>query len=215
MKKNIKDIISIGDTVDIPILIDDQRVVLKSSIEGVGEDNKLIISAPLYKLNYYPIRTGDVFRLHIKLKTGIVELKSRVLKRVKIRSISTIVFEVISEPLFIQRREFFRLKILKDLTISYGDGSSIKLMTKEISAGGLSGLVVDFGELLVGQKVVVTIDIGSQKINLLGEVLYCAPFKDSIRRFEYRIKFIDVSEKTRRLLLNYIFSEQRKLMKKK
>jgi len=104
MKKDIQKFVVVGNTVEIPVVVDNETIMLKSSVEGVGDNNRLIIGAPLFKLNYY---------------------------------------------------------------------------------------------------------------NVIGNVLYCQPFKDSIRRYEYRIKFLNVSQVSRTKLLNYVFSEQRKLMRKK
>lgn len=214
MKKDINKFINIGDTVEIPVYIDEEKIILKSSIEGIGDNNRIVISAPLYKLNYYSIRQGDILKLHIKSKSGIVEFKAKLLRRVKIRKLLTLVLDVISDPLLIQRREFFRLNILKDIRVSHNE-RTFNLTTKEMSAGGLSGVVVDIGDINVGEKLEFQCNIGSESLNLLGELLYCEPIKDSIRRYEYRIKFLNVSPSNRKKLLNYIFSEQRKLMKKK
>lgn len=214
MKKNIKKFVVVGNTVEIPVVVDNQNIMLKSSVEGVGDDNKLIIGAPLYKLNYYNVRSGDILRLHIKTSSGVVEFKSKILKRVRVRNLSTLVLEAISDPLLIQRREFFRLNILKDVFVTSGD-RSFNLITKEISAGGLSGIVTDIGDIAIGEKLEIKIDTGSEILELMGDVLYCQPFNDSIRRYEYRIKFINVSQSSRTKLLNYVFGEQRKLMRKK
>ena len=214
MKKDLKKILVVGSSVEIPVTIDNQAIILKSSVEGVGDNNRLVITAPLYKLNYYNVRAEDIIRLHIKTNTGVIEFKAKVLKRVKIRNLSTLVIEAISDPLLIQRREFFRLNILKDISLSH-DMRNFNILTKEISAGGLSGIVIDIGDVAIGDKVDLVIDIGSEKLELTGKILYCKLCKDSIRRYEYRIKFLDVSQASRRKLLNYIFSEQRKLMKKK
>lgn len=214
MKKNIKKIIAVGNSVEIPVIVNEEKIMLKSSVEGVGDDNKIIITAPLYKLNYYNVRSGDVFRLHIKAKSGIVEFKAKILKRVKVRNILTIVLEAICEPLLIQRREFFRLNILKDVAVDYED-LHFNLITKEMSAGGLSGIAVDVGDIAIGERLTIKLNLGNESINLIGQVMFCKPFEGSIRRYEYRLKYLDVSQAIRTKLLNYIFSEQRNIMKKK
>ncbi|MGB3368691.1 MAG: PilZ domain-containing protein [Acidaminobacteraceae bacterium] len=214
MKKDIQKFVVVGNTVEIPVLIDNQMIILKSSVEGVGDNNRLIIGSPLFKLNYYNVKAGDVIRLHIKSNAGVIEFKAKILKRVMVRNISTLVLEAISDPILIQRREFFRLNILKDVSITHNE-RKFNLMTKEISAGGLSGIVIDIGDVSIGDKIQVVIDTGSEILELIGDILYCQLFKDSIRRYEYRIKFLNVSQVNRRKLLNYVFSEQRKLMRKK
>lgn len=215
MKKKIDKYVSIGNSIEIPVTIDGEKHVLKSVVEGIGADGKIVISAPLFKLNYFPLRSGDIIKLMLNNdSSGIVEFMGKIVKRIKIRNIFAIVIEAVTEPKLVQRREFFRMSLLKDITAKDFEGKEFTVTTKDLSAGGLSGIATDTGKYPTGSTLNITMEVEGELMSIDGEILYCELLMDSIRRYEFRIKFINITQVKRTKLMRYIFSEQRKLMRK-
>lgn len=207
MKENLKNIITPGDLAKIIVEEGDKTLELKTIVEGINAEEKVLINAPFYKCNYYPIREGDLIRLNIhKNGIGIVDFNARVVKRIKINNFTNLVLEKLDFHKIHQRRNFYRLKIVRNVKFDKED--ILKGITKDISAGGM--LCVTHGKLEIDEEVFVTLDVDSEELKLKGKVLESKKVEDSKYRHESRIEFLNVSEKDRLKIVSFIFGIQRK-----
>lgn len=130
--------------------------------------------------------------------------------------------KVVSEPIRIQRRNFYRLKIVKP--VEYRIINNLKDSEEEmpkynegvlldISEGGL--MFCTKKEMEESDLLELIIDIGINKgLKLKGIIVRKQYNADKSGLYEYGVRFSEINKKARNLLMKYIYEEQRKLLKK-
>ncbi|MBQ9580278.1 MAG: glycosyltransferase, partial [Lachnospiraceae bacterium] len=51
----------------------------------------------------------------------------------------------------------------------------------------------------------------TEKFNVCGQILSCTAKKDTVSRYENRLKFIKLDQDSRERIIRFIFEEERKL----
>jgi c-di-GMP-binding flagellar brake protein YcgR len=112
----------------------------------------------------------------------------------------------------IQRRRYYRLKILLDAVVQAG-GSIFPVRIKDISGGGV--LTASKTPLPEGRELKLCIDLRSfGSIWAHARITRAGETEEQTYRYEYGLVFTGIDEKDREKIIKFIFSEQRRLLEK-
>lgn len=188
-----------------------------SQIVNIQEEYVDIL-IPIYKKRDVHLKQGSLLKLVVMKEDAIYELKT-VLSEKLFGSIPLLRLKGISEINKIQRRDYYRLKIFREIEVrqiidknekKYGE--SFKGNLQDISSGGLMFSTKEqFDEK---DLLEFTLDLNDHKMVVLGIVVR-RNLNESYRSpYSYGIKYVDLNMADRNAINRFIFEEQRRLIKK-
>lgn len=191
-------------------------LTLKSEIIEILDKDKLVISAPIFQSKIFPLSLGErVFINFNKKDTGMYSFLGIVYNRDSNKNIPEVYIRKIGKLNKLQRRNFFRLPLVKNILISYlvDDAEhSVEGVTKDISGGGIRA--ISNKPLKLGTEVTVHISLGSSGVFIDAKVVRCRDISDSIEKYDVGLTFNNIDEQLRSKIVSYIFEKQRNLRKK-
>lgn len=198
--------------VELHIETDRGVLNLSTHIEHITDEGEIIVAAPFYKGQLYPF----LAREHVELFSivegvGIISCDVIVAKRMKNGSIVLLLLERISEIRKTQRRRHYRLPTLLDAELETTDRDDLHRLhavTRDISAGGLRAITPE--KLFEREHVKLKVDLNGEVLNLHSSVLESVSLKADQLRFETRLQFDALALDQERVIVAYIFDEQRK-----
>lgn len=214
-------IFSIGDKVNVKAMDKSNKHIYVSQITDICEDEIIEISFPIHKNKTIYFINGEKLILVIGKQDAVFEFQAVVVEK-KYENIPIMRLKVVSEPIRIQRRNFYRLKIVKP--VEYRIINNLKDSEEEmpkynegvlldISEGGL--MFCTKKEMEESDLLELIIDIGINKgLKLKGIIVRKQYNADKSGLYEYGVRFSEINKKARNLLMKYIYEEQRKLLKK-
>lgn len=185
---------------------------LSTHIENVEQDGKFIVAAPFYKGQLYPLLAKEqVELLAIVEGIGIVSCDVIVDKRLKKDDIVLLQLERISDITKTQRRRHYRLPTLLETEILVEDRPDLRnvhAVSKDISAGGIRCITPErfFKEEAVHLKV----KLDGELLDINSSVLDSHKVTSEGTRFETRFEFKEIEQKQERIIVAFIFDQQRK-----
>jgi len=234
LEDNLKTLFEGVEQVDIEIEgRGDIRLVMKSEIHQVPSQVKVIVSMPIYEGRRFPIDIGKRITLFcMKKNVGVFSFSGLVVQRDIVDNIPRLHIQRVSPVRKTQRRDYFRLPIVMDAKIKIPDGivkekrifkgkieeveeiqyKEIEVVTKDISGGGLRGVIND--QVDIGTEVKTVLNLDNRTIEVDSTVVRCMVIPDSIIRYDLGIKFNEMDEKIRSRIITFIFERQRNHMKK-
>lgn len=198
----------------VELHIDTDRGVLNLSthIEHITEEGEVIVAAPFYKGQLYPFLAKEHVELFSIVKSvGIISCDVIVAKRLRNGNIVLLLLERISEIRKTQRRRHYRLPTLLDTELEITDRSNlleIQAVTRDISAGGIRCITPE--KLFEKEHVKLKVDLNGDVLNLHSSVLESISLTADQMRFETRFEFDEIDIQEERVIVGYIFEEQRK-----
>lgn len=111
-----------------------------------------------------------------------------------------------------QRREHYRLDCMVPFLIKNKYEEAFQAIIKDISAGGL--LFVSNLELLVAEERECTVSFNDMRITMIIRVLDKSMHMKPGCKFEYRAKFIFITEEDKSILMKFIFDAQRNYIRR-
>lgn len=185
---------------------------LSTHIEHVTDQGEFIVAAPFYKGQLYPFLSKE----HIEVFTivegvGVISCDVVVSKRLKNGSIVLLLLERISEVRKTQRRRHYRLPTLLDTELEVTDRPSFETfqaVARDISAGGIKCITPE--ALFNKEHVRLKVDLNGEILNLHSSVLESIALSPDEIRFETRFEFDSIALQQERVIVAYIFEEQRK-----
>lgn len=207
MKNRLKSLLSAGDRIELYIEGEEGvPVTLDTSLEALIDNDKLVIQATADP-SQRRLRTDIAIRLVAsKDSAGILEMDGRIIQSTRTGNTSVLVVELMADVHQTQRRQYYRLPILRDVRLGNSGDGYFNGVTQNISAGGLRCVLPT--RLRAGAHITVKLELSQEAFELKGEVLDAMEFDEQSRRYVLRIRFTDTSEKDRTRLIAYIFSEQ-------
>lgn len=177
----------------------------------------LVVSMPMKHGVMMPLRTGQDIVVVVSVRSGFFAARTKVLGR-KRDPIPVLILEMPQEFKNIgQRRQYVRLEIAlpvefrllgsnRELAVEQGT-------TSDISGGGV--FMVSNVCLDPGQQVNMCLWLGKQDIiECRGVVVRSHQDADKRKTYCTGVKFLDISEKQRDKIFNFIFAKQREWIKK-
>jgi c-di-GMP-binding flagellar brake protein YcgR len=217
--------IKAGTKLELDIMDNGQREgpVLVSQFEACTEDRKAIIAAPIIEGNFYNLPDGTNMLVYFKVNgKGGVDLytfEAVVTGREINGNLHLLKIEQTSDIKRIQRRFFYRLQCRLNLKYrkvsnSKNEEDFVKAMTCDISGGGAKILINE--ELEVGEIIECELFIEDDKsIGFISRIVRCEKnIGESHYKFTAGLEYTKIKDNDREMLVQYIFDEQRKLLKK-
>lgn len=197
-----------------------------SEFEWMQEDGALVIAAPIYEGNVYPVRIGTPMNVYFSQKdgekAGQFRFKARVTGRGVIQNLAMLKIVMDSRIESIQRRQYFRqecsapiqFRVVDTMNPAMNKGIPfIASITRDLSGGGLCMYLeekIDKDEL-----VECELTLEEEIVRFYGKVLRVTRLETEGKfKFEAGIAFRKIENKEREAVIKYIFKEQRKLRKK-
>lgn len=173
---------------------------------------------PIHKNQDIFLRQDTILKLVVVKGEAVYELKAVLYEKLYGR-IPLYRLKVLNDINKIQRRDFFRLKIMRDIEAAivedlkerkYGD--RFKCNLHDISAGGMH--ISTSKELQENNLLEFTLHLGARKIVVFGVVVRRNISGNPRAQYSYGVKFDRMSDFERNEITKFIFEEQRRLIKK-
>ncbi|SHJ06102.1 flagellar brake protein [Lutispora thermophila] len=219
--ESLSKLFKVGDKVNVKVMDKSDSDTYASQVTEVLENGLIEISFPMHKSKTIYFINGEKLILIIGKKEAIYEFQAMVIEK-KYENIPIMRLKVISEPVRIQRRDYYRLKITKPIkirVINITNDSEDKFIEYkngfllDISEGGM--MVCTKEKFEDGDFLEIIMDLEDGKvIRIKGKIVRRMYNPEKSGLYEYGIEFFDVSKKDRNQLAKFIYNEQRKLLKK-
>lgn len=211
--------LKVGSLVEIEILnYKNEMIKLNTIVEEVIDDSNLKLFAPIYKGASYPFHINQDFTLITTIKNPTVEkyeifsCRCRILSKERSGNIFTITINRTSEPQKIQRRDYFRLPIIKNMTVIYNN-NEYELLSKDLSGNGIRGYLSR--KIPAGSDAVLLLAVDEKTtIEINMKVIECSRDPGHQYRYDFRATFPNLNSAQLGTIMRYIFSKQSNAIKK-
>ncbi|MFW6386432.1 MAG: flagellar brake protein [Bacillota bacterium] len=207
----------VNDKIELKIEKGSYRGTYPSKIQGIDEEETLEIMPPYKNGELLPVRKDTEIKVLFTRDDAAYKFASRVEDRI-IRQIPLLVITYPRDVVRVQRRDYFRLEVQRDvryrrLDVSGEEKKKFKNgVTSDISAGGVK-LVVD-QQLPRGTELELYINIKPVKDTpLKGRVVQSYTMFDGEKK-AVGIQFIDIASNVRDRIIGWMFDYQRELRQK-
>ncbi|MFW5999090.1 MAG: flagellar brake protein [Halanaerobiaceae bacterium] len=206
----------VNDKIELNIAEGPYRGNFPSKIQGIDSETLEIIP-PYEKGELLPVRKDTKVKVLFTRDDAAYKFFSRVEDRI-IRQIPLLVITYPEDIVRIQRRDFFRLEVKKQVkyrlldSSGEGKGDYNKTVTSDISAGGLKMVIEQ--DLPQGSELELYLNIKPVKeIPLKGKVVQKYTMSDGKTKAA-GIEFMNISSGLRDKIISWMFDYQRKLRQK-
>ncbi len=196
----------IGDAVEVTRDGKKYRTVIEKQID----DENFLVYSPIEKGHVIPVRTGEQLEFVFVIlepennQYDVYSFMTIVVAREIQDSIPMLMLKRISPPKKVQRRDFYRLSIVKTILIeNIKDDKTIEIITQDISAGGMQAISpkkLDFdSEYLVYMNI-----FADFPIVLSAKVLSSEPANSEFSRYVSRFYFTNIDKKIQSEMIRQI-----------
>ncbi len=192
---------------------------LNSQIEELNSDGTFEILTPLSQGKLVNLLTETKVRIVMPKGDAIYQFAAKIIGK-SFKRISTLRIEPISELNKIQRRNHFRVRLIKDVKIKLVEdiearafGAIISGTILDISSGGAA--ITCAPEFYEGDWVELEFEMRGRIVAMLGSVKRKSN-NDAKARYKYSfgIQFENITQAEHNEIARYVIEEQRKLIKK-
>lgn len=210
--------LKVGALVEMTLLNDKNiEIHLNTIVENVISDTELDLFAPIYKGVNFPLRSKQGFNLIMISKHDqadqydIHSCRCKVIERKQTGNISIIKIQRVGEITQIQRRDYFRLPLIKSMTFLY-ENRVYQILSKDLSGNGIRGFI-DL-KLPIESEGILQLDTGTETLSINFVVIDCHMDPDQSRRYELRASFNQLKSSQLSKLLKYIYARQSETIRK-
>lgn len=213
---------SVGEKIEIDFYGGDYSLKnnkhLISQVLDIIDDEHMLVAAPIVNNVILPIPIGSSIRIiYFKKNTGVFSFVAKVVGRKNIEDIYYLKIQRTGSIEKTQRRNFFRLDAVLNVTVNVlkakeKEGMSIEALIKDISGGGAK--IISKARLEPESIIQLKIEIEGGVIAAEGKIIRCIPFNHEDYPYEIGIIFENLHEKARNEIISFIFEYQRKMRKK-
>lgn len=183
----------------------DEILQFRTLIEEYDGDTEFTLLAPMYRSMPYPFRDEEIvdviYTVHDEEnKPHAFTFKAKTDKRYRQGQLTYLKIIRTSEVTKLQRRGFYRLSYVADMTFEVldeaGEVTPVEphtIVTKDISAGGVRGIVT--AKLPVGTRIRLHLVLGGDEMTLESRVISSRRVEDSAIRYEIRGAFFGLNAK--------------------
>jgi c-di-GMP-binding flagellar brake protein YcgR len=178
----------------------------------------LDVLIPIHKAKDIYLRQDTILKIIVTKDDAVYEIRAVLYEKLFGR-IPLYRLKMLSEINKIQRRDFFRLKLMRDVEAAQVEdlktrkySERFKCNLHDISAGGLQ--ISCAKELKEKDMLELTLNLNSKKLVVFGIILRRTLTGNAKAPYAYGIRFDRTSEFEKNEISKYIFEEQRRLIKK-
>jgi c-di-GMP-binding flagellar brake protein YcgR len=182
------------------------------------DDEFIDVLIPMHNKRDVYLRQDTILKIILVKGEAIYEFKAALYEKILGR-IPLLRLKILSEVNKIQRRDFYRLKLMRDIEARLVEdfeqkkyGELFKCILHDISAGGV--LLSSSKELQEKDLMEFTLDLNENKLTVYGAVVRRTLTGNHRSPYSYGVRFEKMSEPERTLVTKFIFEEQRRLIKK-
>jgi len=190
-----------------------------SMIQDISDEGDLVVSLPMVEGRPILLNPGEKVGIRLFKEEASYLFYGDVRNRYRINNAVVVSIMPTSPIKRIQRRAYYRLKIILPVTVKVLDGDTenesqiLKGYSIDISGGGLK-LNMDYC-LALNTMIECRIDLyDDRQLKIKGKVVRVNQANGPGSKYELGISFCCVSHKVREDLIRFIFSKQRELRKK-
>lgn len=216
--QDINKLLNIGDKINLIVMntYDEHQYI--SRIDNINDDGTIDVLIPISKNRIVYIKNDTVLKVVAAKEGAIYEFKAKIVNKL-FGVVPLLKLMRVSDIQKIQRRNYFRLKALRNIKIRkvvnlkeklYGEYAIAAMV--DISGGGLAFNANE--ELEINDFIEVALELNSNTINLLGKIVRAERDDSKPKKYSYGINFDKITEVERNVIMRFIFEEQRKLAKK-
>ncbi|HHY13140.1 MAG TPA: flagellar brake protein [Thermoanaerobacterales bacterium] len=199
----LKNLLSIGTRLEIH----SAKSIYTSQVENIVNDS-IIIGLPMKASNYMKVVRGRMLKLGFVSKGNYYYFIGEV-QNIIWGDIPLLEIVKLGDIEKIQRRSFYRLKSLINITAKKGD-KNITAVGKDISGSGMC--IVSRKKVEVGDELNIFLNLKCfGKIQVKGKVVRVEYKKEEPYPYESGVEFYDLTESNRETIIRYIFKEQRRI----
>lgn len=216
---DLKKYFSVGSKIQIDYLdAAGQLQSYTSQVVEILDDEFIDVLIPIHKKRDVYLKQDAMLKVIVTKGEAVYEFKA-VLHEKLFGRIPLLRLKVLAEINKIQRRDYYRLKVLKDIEARLVEdfkekkfGETFKGNLHDISAGGLNFSTRK--ELQENDMLELTLNLNDKKLVVYGIVLRRTLTNNYKASYAYGVKFEKITEAERNEIVKYIFEEQRRLIKK-
>lgn len=216
-----KDTLTVGMKIDIEIVKDlneDKRTIYPSQVLDILESDKLIIRGPIKNKKLVFLHNKD--KIHISyniLNKGMHYFQGEILSR-EYADMYILKVKKVSPIKILQMRSYYRFSKTIDIVKQFKRGKPYEDLhieeceTKDISGGGL-GIYSNYKHS-IGDYVICSFLILNKQISVKCKVIRINETDSFNYKYSLGLSFLEIPEKHRDAIIEYIFNQQRKLRSK-
>lgn len=198
--------LSVGEKIEVTF----EGNAYVSQVQDIYDGERYFIAVPVSHGYNVFIPLGEMLNIRFFRPNGVYEFYGVVDLKESNGNVDGLVVRRISEIMRIQRREYYRLQMVKDVKYKRGDEESYRSgILKDLSGGGLR-MVADL-ELEIGDVIDILLPLGGKELNLKGKVIRCNRVE---KGFDLGVCFINIKGSEREQIIKFIFESQRKRIRK-
>ena len=210
---------TVGEKIQLDYIdVSGQLHEYRSQVIEIFDNDFIDVLIPIHKKHDVYLRQDIILKLVISKGDAVYEFKAVLYEKIFGR-IPLLKLRLFSDVKKIQRRDFYRLKLMRDIEARLVEdlkerkyGERFKCNMHDISAGGL--LFSSNKELQENDKLEFTLDLNDKKLIVFGIIVRRTPTFNFRTAYMYGVKYDRMSEFERNAITKFIFEEQRKLIKK-
>lgn len=198
--------------------ISGERRTYVSQLLDLKENDRLVIAMPMEGGRMVLLDVGDRYNMYFYTPAGLYYCIAQVSGRFRSGQVFMLEMECVSEIEKFQRRQFFRLNCIVDMTYQRADaeGEKNKGILIDISGGGVRFNAPE--QYHAGEQLIIefflTISGKLEKFNTRVKVISSARVPNREKLYENRVEFTDIRENERESIVKYIFEEERRRRKR-
>ncbi len=205
MKKNFDRVFKTGDKLQIKIDRNPNKNFY-AIVEDVLDQDELLVCIDNFSNPINRRYSGLIYLTAYHNEMGIFKMTGRKTSYVTKNNYTYIGVKISKNYKIIQRRQYFRLKLLREIELVSLNGYAIKALTNNISAGGIK--FVTPLDILTGAKFTINFKLDDSEYSYQAICLGNTLSIDG-RSHVIRAKFLELEDRDRQNIISGMFSLQR------
>lgn len=208
--------LEVGEKIKILLNDDGKDYEFVSKVEELIDEDNFVVSKPISADMYRRLPLEQVVEVELFREEGVYYFEAQAVEMIKNRATFSVMINILSDMHKLQRRNFYRLKTLVALKLSWKiDGNNMHMGCDAIDISGGGVKILSFKKIDVGTSLKMFMKIpGLEDKELSGKAVRCAHSTKNESAFEIGIEFTDMDSAVEELILKYIFKEQREMIRK-